>query len=175
MVASMPCDHICCPNCDYILQNRLLIKGIIKETSFCRGESSWCCLQPTRCSLLAYILRRQPTSPQAGGKGCGRILAQASLGWSRSRREGEETTPHLRGCRLSNHRRPLVLMKALITIPLRAVIQCYNNITQTNSEQHWDPDMKFVTSSTSSTSVKKIVARVKLSMGNAQSVFFPKV
>ena len=34
--------------------------------------------------------------------------------------------------------------------------------------------MKFVTSSTISASVKKIVARVKLSMGNAQSVFFPR-
>ena len=34
--------------------------------------------------------------------------------------------------------------------------------------------MKFVTSSTSSASVKKIVARVKLSMGNAQSVFSPR-
>ena len=36
-------------------------------------------------------------------------------------------------------------------------------------------DMKFVTSSTSSASVKKNSARVKLSMGNAQSFFFPKV
>ena len=35
-------------------------------------------------------------------------------------------------------------------------------------------DMIFVTSSTSSASVKKKLARVKLSMGNAQSVFFPR-
>ena len=33
-------------------------------------------------------------------------------------------------------------------------------------------DMIFVTSSTSSASVKYFLARVKLSMGNAQSVFF---
>ena len=37
-----------------------------------------------------------------------------------------------------------------------------------------EPDMIFVTSSTSSASVKKILARVKLSRGNVQSVFFPR-
>ena len=35
-------------------------------------------------------------------------------------------------------------------------------------------DMKFVTSSSSSASVKKKLARVKLSRGNAQSVFSPR-
>ena len=34
--------------------------------------------------------------------------------------------------------------------------------------------MIFVTSSTSSASVKQILARVKLSRGNAKSVFFPR-
>ena len=38
----------------------------------------------------------------------------------------------------------------------------------------WLADMIFVTSSTSSASVKKKLARVKLSMGNTQSVFFPR-
>ena len=38
-----------------------------------------------------------------------------------------------------------------------------------------ETDMKFVTSITSSASVKKKLARVKLPRGNAQSVFFPNV
>ena len=42
-------------------------------------------------------------------------------------------------------------------------------------KEHGHSDMKFVTSSTSSASVKKFLARVKLSRGNAQSVFVPKV
>ena len=51
---------------------------------------------------------------------------------------------------------------------------------QPNKDLHVDvekllgADMKFVTSSTSSASVNKFLAWVKLSRGNAQSVFFPQ-
>ena len=52
----------------------------------------------------------------------------------------------------------MVIMRMVIMMIVRMVIT----------------DMIFVTSSTSSASVKYFLARVKLSMGNAQSVFFSR-
>ena len=72
-------------------------------------ESSWCCLRPKKCTSREQnqphflhqchqcFPHRRPASPQTGGRGCGQTLVEASQEWSRSRREGEGTVPHLRG------------------------------------------------------------------------------
>ena len=91
-------------------------------TSSCGSQSSWCCLQPKRCksqsSCNDHISpHRRPASPQTGGRGCGEPLVEADQGWSRSRREGEGTTPRLiSSC---HHSRPPPL--ALIKVDIIAI------------------------------------------------------
>ena len=99
------------------------------DTSSCGSQSSWCCLQPKRCKSQGcshpYLLpHRRPASPQTGGRGCVCTLVEAGQGWSRSRREGEGTTPRLiRSCHPSRPP-PLALIKVDI-IAISNIAQYY--------------------------------------------------
>ena len=110
---STPCVDLS-PHWDWVLYIMIMIMG---GTSYCRGESSWCCLPPKRGRSQGsknhhHIPRRRPSSPQTGGRGCGQSLVEEDPGWSRWQRVG--TVRHWGGCRHRSRRPRLALMQVFI-------------------------------------------------------------
>ena len=125
---------------------------LLGGTSKCRGESSWCCLQPNRCNRQSSskihppqtIPHKRPASPQTRGRGCGQTFLQAGQGWSRCRREGEGTARCLRGsCHYQHSRRPpLALMQVFITDIIIITNDQHGLIQQTFRCSNGDPKLK---------------------------------
>ena len=109
---STPCD-IVSPHWDWVLYIMIMIMG---GTSYWRSESSWCCLPPKRGRSQSenhhWTLRRRPSSPQTGGRGCGHTLVEEDPGWSSWQRVG--TVRHWGGCRHRSRRPRLALMQVFI-------------------------------------------------------------